>query len=84
MYYTGLDPRNMKPVYVAKTFEEKLEQRALMQYSYPKNYDIVKKALIKAGREDLIGTGPKCLIKPYPPKGDYKKPYGNQKRRPHR
>lgn len=75
MYYTGLDPRNMKPVYVAKTYEEKLEQRALMQYSYPKNYHIVKKALLKAGRSDLIGTGPKCLIKPYPPKQSY----GNRK-----
>lgn len=75
MYYTGIDPRNMKPVYVAKTYEEKLEQRALMQYSYPKNYHIVKKALLKAGRSDLIGTGPKCLIKPYPPKQSY----GNRK-----
>ncbi len=75
MYYTGIDPRNMKPVYVVKTYEEKLEQRALMQYSYPKNYHIVKKALLKAGRSDLIGTGPKCLIKPYPPKQSY----GNRK-----
>ena len=64
MYYTGLDPRSMKPVYVAKTFEEKLEQRALMQFSYPKNYDIVYRALKKAHREDLIGYGPKCLILP--------------------
>ena len=48
MYYTGLDPRSMKPVYVAKTFEEKLEQRALMQFSYPKNYDIVYRALKKS------------------------------------
>ena len=64
MYYTGLDPRSMKPVYVAKTFEEKLEQRALMQFSYPKNYDIVYRALKKAHREDLIGYGPKCLIPP--------------------
>ena len=70
MYYTGLDPRNMKPVYVAKTFEEKLEQRALMQYSYPKNYDIVYRALKKAHREDLIGSGSKCLI---PAKRPYQK-----------
>lgn len=70
MYYTGLDPRNMKPVYVAKTFEEKLEQRALMQYSYPKNYDIVYRALKKACRDDLIGSGPKCLI---PDKRPYQK-----------
>ncbi|MEY8256719.1 YgiQ family radical SAM protein [Erysipelotrichaceae bacterium 66-17] len=85
MYYTGLDPRTMKPVYVAKTYEEKLEQRALMQYSYPKNYFIVKKALEKAGREDLIGTGPKCLIKPYPPKGaQNNRKHGKPKRNPHR
>ena len=70
MYYTGLDPRNMKPVYVAKTFEEKLEQRALMQNSYPKNYDIVYRALKKACRDDLIGSGPKCLI---PAKRPYQK-----------
>ena len=68
MYYTEMDPRTKKPVYVAKTYHEKLEQRVLMQYSYPKNYAIVKKALIKAGREDLIGNGPKCLIKTYPPR----------------
>ncbi len=68
MYYTEMDPRTKKPVYVAKTYHEKLEQRVLMQYSYPKNYALVKKALIKAGREDLIGNGPKCLIKTYPPR----------------
>lgn len=73
MYYTGLDPRNMKPVYVAKTYEEKLEQRALMQYSYPKNYDIVYRALKKAGREDLIGSSPKCLIPAHRPKQNYKR-----------
>ena len=68
MYYTGLDPRNMKPGYVAKTYEEKLEQRALMQFSYPKNYEIVYRALKKAHREDLIGNGPKCLIPKNKPK----------------
>jgi len=73
MYYTEMDPRTKKPVYVAKTYHEKLEQRVLMQYSYPKNYALVKKALIKAGREDLIGNGPKCLIKAYPPRMDSKK-----------
>ena len=71
MYYTGLDPRTMKPVYVAKTYEEKLEQRALMQYRYPKNYDIVYRALKKAHREDLIGSGPKCLIPARRPKEAY-------------
>lgn len=71
MYYTGLDPRTMKPVYVAKTYEEKLEQRALMQYRYPKNYDIVYRALKKAHRDDLIGSGPKCLIPARRPKEAY-------------
>lgn len=64
MYYTELDPRTMKPVYVPKTPEEKAMQRALIQYRDPKNYDLVYKALVKAGREDLIGYDKKCLIKP--------------------
>ena len=63
IFYTGLDPITMKPVYVPKTKEEKAMQRALLQFSNPKNYNIVYDALIKAGREDLIGNGPKCLIK---------------------
>lgn len=62
MYYTGVDPRTLKPVYVAKTKEEKAMQRALIQYKNPNNYDLVKKALIIAKRFDLIGSGPKCLI----------------------
>lgn len=64
MYYTGLDPRNMKPVYVAKTYQEKAMQRALIQFSYPQNYDLVYKALKLANRMDLIGYHPKCLIAP--------------------
>ena len=64
MYYTGLDPRDMKPVYVCKNPHEKAMQRALIQYRNPKNYELVKEALIKAHREDLIGFGPKCLIRP--------------------
>ncbi len=64
MFYTGLDPRDMKPVYVPVTAKEKQMQRALIQYRNPDNYDIVKKALLEAGREDLIGYGPKCLIPP--------------------
>ncbi|MDP4133780.1 MAG: YgiQ family radical SAM protein [Bacillota bacterium] len=63
MFYTGLDPKTMKEVYVAKTYEEKDMQRALLQSSKPENYNIVKKALIKAGREDLIGNGENCLIR---------------------
>ncbi len=64
MYYTGLDPRTMKPVYVPVTPREKKMQRALIQYRNPENYDIVKEALLKAGREDLIGFDEKCLIPP--------------------
>ena len=64
MYYTGLDPRTMKPVYVPKNPHEKALQRALIQYRNPKLYDLVYEALEKAGRTDLIGYGPKCLIRP--------------------
>ncbi len=63
IYYTGIDPRTMEEVYVPKTFHEKAMQRALIQYRNPDNYDLVKEALIKAHRQDLIGFGPKCLIK---------------------
>ena len=68
MYYTGLDPRTMEPVYVPKNPHEKAMQRALMQYRQPQNYALVKEALVKAGRTDLIGFSPACLIRPYPPK----------------
>ena len=64
MYYTGVDPRTMQPVYVARNPHEKAMQRALIQYRDPKNYELVKEALIKAGRRDLIGFDKKCLIKP--------------------
>ncbi len=64
MYYTGLDPRTMKPVYVAKSPHEKAMQRALIQYREPKNYELVKEALQKTGRTDLIGFDKKCLIPP--------------------
>lgn len=64
MFYTGLDPLTMQPVYIPKAKEEKAMQRALLQFRNPKNYNIVYDALVKAGREDLIGFGPKCLIKP--------------------
>ena len=66
MYYTGLDPRTMTPVYVPKDPHEKDMQRALIQYRDPKNYQLVKEALIKAGREDLIGFDSRCLIPPRP------------------
>lgn len=64
MYYTGVDPRTMEPVYTPKNPHEKAMQRALMQYRNPANYELVKEALHIAGREDLIGFGPECLIKP--------------------
>lgn len=64
MYYTGLDPRNMQPVYVPTDPHEKAMQRALIQYRDPKNYTLVYEALQKTGRQDLIGNGEKCLIRP--------------------
>lgn len=64
MYYTGIDPRTMKKVYVPKTAKEKAMQRALIQYRKPQNYRLVKEALIEAGREDLIGFDKHCLIRP--------------------
>ncbi|NMB19698.1 MAG: YgiQ family radical SAM protein [Firmicutes bacterium] len=64
MYYTGLDPRTMERVYVAKDPREKAMQRALIHYSHPRNYKLVFEALTKAGRTDLIGHGAKCLIRP--------------------
>lgn len=64
MYYTGLDPRTMEKIYVPTNPHEKAMQRALIQYRNPKNYDLVYEALKAAGREDLIGFGDKCLIKP--------------------
>lgn len=64
MYYTGLDPRTMEPVYVAHNPHEKAMQRALIQYRDPKNYDLVKEALVKTGRTDLIGFDKNCLIPP--------------------
>lgn len=64
MYYTGLDPRDMKPVYVCRNPHEKAMQRALIQYRNPKNYELVYEALMAAGREDLIGYDKHCLIRP--------------------
>ena len=64
MYYTGVDPRTMKPVYVPHNPHEKAMQKALMMYRKPENYDLVKEALIKAGRQYLICFDKKCLIAP--------------------
>lgn len=75
MYYTGLDPRDMTPVYVPKDPKEKAMQRALIQYKNPKNYDLVYEALIKANRKDLIGFGKKYLIKPRTKRQNYNRSY---------
>lgn len=64
MYYTGVDPRTMQKVYVPKSPHEKAMQKALIQYRNPELYDLVIEALHKAGRSDLIGFGPKCLVRP--------------------
>ena len=73
MYYTGVDPRTMKPVYVPKNPHEKAMQRALIQYRNPKNYDLVMEALKSAGRMDLVGFDKSCLIRPRPDKKGEKK-----------
>ena len=75
MYYTGLDPITMKPVYVAKSYHEKAMQRALIQWKRPDKRKLVIEALKEAGREDLIGYGPKCLVRPDAPSG---KPAGKK------
>ena len=62
MFYTGLDPYTMQPVYVPRTAKEKAEQRALLQYYKPENYAVIRAALRKAGRPDLIGSGQHCLV----------------------
>lgn len=72
MYYTGIDPRDMKPVYVCRNPHEKAMQRALIQYRNLKNYDLVYEALTQAGRTDLIGFDKKCLIRPRQLKGEKK------------
>ena len=78
MYYTGLDPRTMEPVYVPKD-REKAMQRALMQYKLPANRKLVEEALIAAHREDLIGNGPQCLIRPSGEGGTPKSPKRGKK-----
>jgi hypothetical protein len=63
MFYTGLDPRTMKPVYVPRTPHDKAMQRALLQYRKPQNRHLVLEALTQCGREDLIGYGRDCLVR---------------------
>ncbi|MDE6636180.1 MAG: DUF3362 domain-containing protein, partial [Lachnospiraceae bacterium] len=64
MYYTGINPLTMEKVYVPVNPHEKAMQRALIQYKRPENYELVKEALLREGRSDLIGFGGKCLITP--------------------
>ncbi|MEG0071347.1 MAG: YgiQ family radical SAM protein, partial [Raoultibacter sp.] len=85
MYYTGVDPRTMKPVYVAKSPHEKALQRALIQYRNPRNYDLVFEALQKVDRMDLVGFEHACLIKPRKGRGTpHAAPKTQQKSRKHR
>ena len=78
MWYTGIDPRTMKPVFVPKTPHDKALQRALMQWRKPQNRTLVLEALHKTGREDLIGYGKECLIRPNRPAGQAQ-PAGDRK-----
>lgn len=79
MFYTELDPYTMEKVYVAKSKEEKAMQRALLQYFDPSKYELVRKALIRAGRRDLIGNSQKCLIKDIPLKNGFSERNGKNK-----
>ena len=85
MFYTGIDPLTMKSVYVATDYHEKQLQRALLQYNRPQNAPLVREALIKLGREDLIGFGAECLVRPeksahtQPPKSNAKATKPNTK-----
>ena len=71
MYYTEIDPFSMKKVYVAKSYEEKRMQRAMLQFHRAENADLIRKALKQCGRQDLIGYGPECLVRP-PKAGEYR------------
>jgi uncharacterized radical SAM protein YgiQ len=82
IYYTGIDPRTMEPVYCPTNPHEKALQRALIQYRDPKNHALVREALRRAGRQDLIGYGPKCLVRPE--KEKHPKTDGPQQGKPRR
>lgn len=82
MYYTGLDPRTMQPVYVPTDPHEKAMQRALIQYRDPKNYALVHEALEKAGRTDLIGFDKRCLIRPRKGEAVQPQPVKQEKKQP--
>jgi radical SAM superfamily enzyme YgiQ (UPF0313 family) len=79
MYYTGIDPLTGKKVYTATDYHEKQLQRALLQWGNPKNADLVREALRKCGREELIGFGGDCLVKPERQQNDRFVSNGGQK-----
>ena len=79
MFYTGMDPYTLKPIYVPRTPQEKAQQRALLQYFKPENRTVVLKALRAAGRADLIGNGPHCLIKDDRPQTNTARKTGKQR-----
>lgn len=79
MFYTGINPLTMKKVYVATDYHEKQLQRALLQYNRPQNASLVREALTKLGREDLIGFGAECLVKPEKAQSTVKKPVKDNK-----
>ena len=79
MFKTGINPLNMKQVYVSTDYHEKQLQRALLQYNRPQNAPLVREALRKLGREDLIGYGKECLVKP---EGGQRAPSGGAKKNP--
>lgn len=81
MYYTGMHPLTMEEVYVPKDMNEKQMQRALLQYNKPENQRLVIKALEKAGRQDLIGNRPGCLVRPLGTQRNNKNNYKQNKRR---
>src|SRR5262245_16068288 len=68
MYFTGLDPMSMRPVQTVRRLQDRKVQRALLQYFAPENWFTVQEALVQAGRRDLIGNGPECLIPATPPR----------------
>jgi uncharacterized radical SAM protein YgiQ len=78
MFYTELDPFTMKKVYVAKNYEDKKMQRALLQFNRPENADLVRKALVQSGRQDLIGFGPECLVRPSGKKSEIGQSFGSK------
>jgi hypothetical protein len=84
MFYSEVDPYTMEKVYVPKTPQEKAMQRALLQYFRPQNRDIVLEALKKAGRRDLIGSSPNCLVQDYPQKSTAQKGNNSKKNAPHK